>query len=65
MEDEKGPLGKPLAPLQQFQRSLHEQTSVWDYRSTVNSNVSLLHLPERISNIEQYLGVNQGRNLLY
>lgn len=60
MQDKKGPLGKPLLPLEQFQRSLlHEQASVWD-KSVNNVAISLLHLPQRISNIEQYLGMNQG-----
>lgn len=58
---EKGPLGKPLLPLEQFQRSLlHEQTSVWDNRCAANT---ALHLPKRISNIENYLGMNQGTGL--
>ena len=63
LQDKKGPLGKPLLPLEQFQRSLlHEQASVWD-KSANNAAVSLLHLPQRISNIEQYLGMNQGNQV--
>lgn len=61
--NEKGPLGKPLLPIEQFQRSLlHEQTSLWDNRRAVNATFSLLHLPKRVSNIEQFLNVNQGIN---
>lgn len=60
--NEKGPLGKPLLPLQQFQRSLlQEQTALWDNQSTVNTTYNLLHLPKRVSNIEQFLSVNQGK----
>lgn len=59
--NEKGPLGKPLLPLEQFQRSLlQEQAFLWDNRSVANTALNLLHLPKRVSNIEQFLCINQG-----
>ena len=65
MQNMKGPVGKPLLPLEQFQRSLlHEQKSAWDNRCATHSSINLLHLPNRVSNIEQYLSINQGDLLL-
>lgn len=58
--DDKGPLGGPLLPLEQFQRSLHhEQTTVWDNKHTDSATINLLHIPQRLSNIEQYLVMDQ------
>lgn len=55
---EKEPLVKPLSLLDQFQRSLcHDQGSGWDRSHTNTCTVGLLGLTERISNMEQFLGV--------
>lgn len=60
IQGEKGPLGKPLLPLEQFQRSLQEQTSIWEHRGALSPTFSLLHMPQRISNMEQCLHDDQG-----
>lgn len=62
MQNKKGPLGKLLEPLEQFQRSLYQEheSSREGHWCATNMSVDLLHLPKRISNIEQYLGINQG-----